>query len=447
MLPLRSRIYFASVAAGAGFILALLPWGMLYEMEAPSLVGLGVLIIIGIIGEALSYSFAVGESKAHSSVSFVPILAAAVLFNAAAAVGCALAIILITELAIVRKVPWKAIFNAAQVTVATVAASTIYAAFADSSDAIALTGFFAASTVFFLVNQACVGGFIALAQNTPFIPTVRKIAGGSGSNLLFDVLVSPIALVVAILFTLHGPAGLLVIALPLLLLRHAYLSKHQAQEANKDLLKVLIKTIETRDPYTSGHSVRVSVLARVIAEDLRVSRTKIDAIETAALLHDIGKIDGVYSRIISKPHSLNEDERAIIRTHAVKGAEFLRSLSSFNEAIVQGVKHHHERYDGQGYPDGLKGAEIPLAARVIMLCDAIDAMLSDRPYRKALSIPVVLKEIEEHSGRQFDPAIVATISRNDTLLRAVDLIDQWERPHASTEETRYRITPAALSSA
>lgn len=214
------------------------------------------------------------------------------------------------------------------------------------------------------------------------------------------------------------------ILLPIMLIRYSYLSKVQLTQANQDLLRVLIKAIETRDPYTSGHSVRVSTLARAIADDLNVGRRNAEKIEKAALLHDIGKMDMIYAPIIRKPSDLTEEERAVIRSHATKGAELLRTLSSLDDEIIRGVRHHHERWDGTGYPDGLKGKEIPLAARIIMLCDSIDAMLSDRPYRRALSLDVVKAELVRCSGTQFDPEVVDVILRNNTLERALEIIEK-----------------------
>src|SRR5690606_24983971 len=203
-----------------------------------------------------------------------------------------------------------------------------------------------------------------------------------------------------------------------MLIRYSYLSKVQLQQANRDLLRALVKAIETRDPYTSGHSLRVSSLARAIAEDLGLSRRQVEQVETAALLHDIGKIDMVYAPLIRKPGELTPEERTVIQSHATKGAELLRSLSSVDEEVIRGVRHHHERYDGSGYPDGLAGKVIPIAARIIMLSDSIDAMLSDRPYRRALTVEQARVELLRCSGTQFDPDIVEAILRANTLERA-----------------------------
>jgi putative nucleotidyltransferase with HDIG domain len=220
-----------------------------------------------------------------------------------------------------------------------------------------------------------------------------------------------------------------IVLLPLLLIRYSYLSKLQLENANQDLLSVLVKAIETRDPYTSGHSMRVATLARMIAEDLSLGRKRIAEVERAALLHDIGKIDLIYASLLRKPYDLSIEERSLIQTHATKGADLLESLSSVSPEVILGVRHHHERYDGTGYPAGLSSHSIPIAARIIMLCDSIDAMLSDRPYRAALSVTRVRAEIVRCSGAQFDPEIVQVILQRNTLERAVILAARPEGAH------------------
>jgi putative nucleotidyltransferase with HDIG domain len=166
----------------------------------------------------------------------------------------------------------------------------------------------------------------------------------------------------------------------------------------------------------------VSQLAKIIAEDLKCQPSQVDDIETAALLHDIGKIDTVYADIISKQSTLTDSERGVIVTHAARGADFLRTLSSFKDHVILSVRHHHERWDGTGYPDRLTEDKIPVAARIIMLCDSIDAMLSDRPYRRALTVEQVRAELLRCAGTQFDPHIVRIILQRNTLERAAKLI-------------------------
>jgi CRISPR-associated endonuclease Cas3-HD len=150
-----------------------------------------------------------------------------------------------------------------------------------------------------------------------------------------------------------------------------------------------------------------------------------ELVANAALLHDIGKIDPIFTDVLRKPHALTSDERELIQTHATKGAAMLRDLSSVDRDVVAAVRHHHERFDGKGYPDGLAGANIPISARIIMLSDSIDAMLSDRPYRRALTTDQVKAELTRCSALQFDPEIVDVVLRARTLEKAVTLVAEW----------------------
>jgi putative nucleotidyltransferase with HDIG domain len=166
----------------------------------------------------------------------------------------------------------------------------------------------------------------------------------------------------------------------------------------------------------------VSTLAVVIAEEMKLPSREVEDIRTAGLLHDIGKIDPAFAQIIRKPGVLTDEEYEIIRAHAAKGAELLRELTNLPDEIIRGVRNHHERYDGTGYPDKIKGEEIPLSSRIIMMCDSLDAMLSDRPYRKALSQDAVRAELDRCSGTQFDPEIVDAVIRGAVIARAAELV-------------------------
>jgi putative nucleotidyltransferase with HDIG domain len=210
------------------------------------------------------------------------------------------------------------------------------------------------------------------------------------------------------------------------------------QQANRDLLKALVKAIETRDPYTSGHSLRVSHLARRIAEQMHLAPAAVDEVETAALLHDVGKIDAVYTGILAKPDALSPDERQVIQSHVTKGEELLRNLASVPEAVILAVRHHHEREDGGGYPDGLAGRQIPIGSQIIGVCDAVDAMLSDRPYRKALGVPTVLEQLREHSGTQFNPQLVAALLESDLLREYAAIV---RASHGHPGEVMDRLSP------
>ncbi len=182
-------------------------------------------------------------------------------------------------------------------------------------------------------------------------------------------------------------------------------------------LRAFSKIIDAKSPWTRGHSERVTKYAILIGRELGLSRDQLRRLEVAALLHDIGKI-GIPESILDKPGKLTKEEYEIVKRHPEIGAEILSSIRQFEE-VVPAIRHHHERYDGRGYPDGLKGEEIPVMARIIAVADAFDAMLSKRPYRDALSLNSAVKELQRNKGSQFDPQIV------DILLNIIpDLLNK-----------------------
>lgn len=176
-----------------------------------------------------------------------------------------------------------------------------------------------------------------------------------------------------------------------------------------ELIKALVKFIEMRDPYTRGHSMNVARLSAEIAEKMGLDRETIKSVYWAGIVHDVGKIV-VRMDILQKPEKLTKEEMDEVRRHPVLGAIILNELEE-TKKLAKIVKHHHERWDGRGYPDGLKGEEIPLGSRILALADAFDAMRSERPYRRALSLEETLEEIRTCSGTQFDPEVVKVFFR------------------------------------
>ena len=183
------------------------------------------------------------------------------------------------------------------------------------------------------------------------------------------------------------------------------------QKSYLNAITAMANALDARDPYSYNHSKRVSEYVQRIAEEMKLPPREIEEITTAALLHDIGKI-GISDAVLLKTGKLTEEEWKIIKTHPRIGKEVLKPLG-FLDNILPIVEHEHERYDGKGYPDGLKGDEIPLGARIIAVADSYDAMTTDRVYRKALAEEDVLKELKRCSGTQFDPQVV------DAFLRTV----------------------------
>lgn len=170
-------------------------------------------------------------------------------------------------------------------------------------------------------------------------------------------------------------------------------------------IRALVATIEAKDSYTHGHSERVTEFSMAIAEAMGLSPQELDTIRLAAILHDIGKI-AIPERVLNKPSRLTEQEFLLIKNHPVYGAEILRHISNI-EPVILGVLHHHEKWNGTGYPNGLAGEDIPLQARIIAVADAFDAMTSNRPYRSNFAIEQVIREFQRCSDDHFDGRVVA----------------------------------------
>lgn len=243
---------------------------------------------------------------------------------------------------------------------------------------------------------------------------------------------------IAIAYHAAGLYALAVFAVPLLLMRRtqeAYLShtRRSAQklrqaaetihvqnvsleQANRLLkerstaaMESLSATVDARDAYTAGHSRRVQQLALAIGRELALSQAELDLLGHAALFHDIGKL-GIPDSILLKPASLTREEWAIMQCHAEEGARIIDRLGFLNDAVPS-IRHHHERFDGAGYPDRLVGEEIPLGARIIHVADALDSMLTTRIYRAARPLENALEELRSASGNQFCPRCVAALER------------------------------------
>jgi putative nucleotidyltransferase with HDIG domain len=170
-------------------------------------------------------------------------------------------------------------------------------------------------------------------------------------------------------------------------------------------MATLMETVEAKDIYTRGHTDRVTELAGALARAVGIKGEQLEEIKRAAALHDIGKI-ALPDRIILKPGPLTIDERAMLQEHSERAEKILQHLK-FLDSVRIIVRAHHEKYDGSGYPDGLRGEEAPLGARILAIVDAFDAMTSVRPYRQAMSTWDALEEIENNSGKQFDPKLSA----------------------------------------
>jgi putative nucleotidyltransferase with HDIG domain len=202
------------------------------------------------------------------------------------------------------------------------------------------------------------------------------------------------------------------------------------EEAYFRNLEALARVIDARDPYTFEHSARVAAVSQELAEGMGLPAGDLEVLRRAGLLHDIGKI-GVADTILGKKGPLNDEEWSAIRRHPVIGFEMLKDVP-FLQPTLDPIRHHHERWDGDGYPDKLKGTSISPLARIVTVADAFDAMTSDRPYRKSFSFEFAAQAIEKESGQQFDPAVVAAfMARKGKIFARLEEMGKQPAPHAS----------------
>ncbi|MDI6900473.1 MAG: HD-GYP domain-containing protein [Anaerosomatales bacterium] len=198
-------------------------------------------------------------------------------------------------------------------------------------------------------------------------------------------------------------------------------SLRDIEEHSVGTLQALVTAVDAKDSYTARHSLGVTEYALAIGRRMKLDANEMRQLEVGGLLHDIGKI-GVSEAILLKPGRLDPDERHVIEEHSEMGARIIESIP-FVRDLVPAVRHHHERWDGTGYPDGLLGERIPLLARVLAVADAFDAMMSDRPYRSGMRLSEARAELMRFRGIQFDPACV------DALLASLDAGELWSVSH------------------
>jgi putative nucleotidyltransferase with HDIG domain len=191
-------------------------------------------------------------------------------------------------------------------------------------------------------------------------------------------------------------------------IRDAFAEVERRAQENKELfvnsIRALAEAIDAKDPYTRGHSERVASYAETIAAEMGLPPEEVEKVKLSGLLHDVGKI-GVDDRIIRKPTALTEEEFELMKTHPVKGAAIMSAIPQLAD-VIPGMKYHHEKWQGGGYPEGLKGEEIPLQARIVTVADTFDAMTTTRPYQKAMEIQFVVDRIRQFAPSRFDPRIV-----------------------------------------
>jgi putative nucleotidyltransferase with HDIG domain len=400
--------------------------------SADDVFGLVALIILVGLGQAVALEVDDGSI----SVSAVGALAGAALFGPRAALALAITTCVVDWSA--KRYPLhRTLFNIGALSLASLAASAVFALGFEGSlgELVTVGAGLAAGAAYFAVNTGLLSGALAMEGHERWwrawherflwlLPhwVVYGFVGG----------------VMAIAYHAAGPYALAVFAVPLLLMRktqEAYLrhTRKSAQKlraaaetiqtqnvslekANRLLrerstaaMESLSATVDARDAYTAGHSRRVQELALAIGRELGLSKAELDLLGHAALFHDIGKL-AIPDAILLKPATLTHDEWDLMQRHAEEGARIIDRLGFLQDA-VPAIRHHHERFDGTGYPDRLRGEEIPLGARIIHVADALDSMLTTRIYRAARPAKEAMEELKRSAGSQFCPRCVAALER------------------------------------
>jgi HD domain-containing protein/MASE9 protein len=348
-------------------------------------------------------------------VSAIGILAAAFLLNTETAMALAVVAALL-QWARRRKELKKAIFDAGNFALAAGAAGVTFHALDGTWRflAAAVAGFAYAA-----LNNGLVCLAMSLAEGKPWRAVWRERFQWARYYFL---LFGPLALVAETAYRLMGVQGLVAFTVPpalMMLSARRYLEQTEAavqevregnvrlRRAHRDTIAALSRSMEAKDLYTGGHTGRVAAVSVALAQRLGYEGDALDAIEIGALLHDIGKI-GIPEQILRKQGPLDEDEWAVMRTHPLV-SDFILAELDLDPIVRQCARSSHERIDGQGYPDGLSGDDVPLPARIVFVADAFDAITTDRPYRRGRSIEAALAEIEASVGTQFCPIVVDTL--------------------------------------
>jgi putative nucleotidyltransferase with HDIG domain len=378
---------------------------------------LATLAALALTAEFLGYLL---PRAAWSSISFIPYVSIILLIPDFSALVAIVATASIAELS-KRREGLKTLFNISQLALAYAVALLGYKALGGQSlfdlrnDGVAVVTvavgvpMTAAYLIVFTLNGFLVSCVIALTTGARTLQVWKE---NHLTNIGLDILAVPLVFAFAWIYACYGPMMASVLWLPILGLRQLNTANIELQQTNRELLELMIKSIEARDLYTSGHSRRVKDYAVQIARLMGYEAATVEKIGTAALLHDVGKIYDKYAPILAKEARLTPEEWAIIKEHPVDGANLIATMTRLRE-LVPAVMHHHENWDGSGYPKGLKGIEIPLASRVIMFADTFDAMTTKRPYRGPLDEAAVRAELVRCRGKQFDPDITDRLLMSD----------------------------------
>jgi putative nucleotidyltransferase with HDIG domain len=405
----RPTAIYVTLVACLAATMTLILFGFEPHVDRAGLAAIGLLAGLAVLAEVLAFLL---PRATRGSLAFIAYLAMVVLVPNWCAVVTVLAVKTLTE-ARARIAWYKAAFNIAQHAVGMVAAIIVYRSLGGVSlmlispntllhtTQVAGGPAVAAFAVSYFCNAILVSAAVAIDSESRGIEVLRDL---KLTTVGLDLLVSPPIFVFAWVYAAYGPLAAASLWVPFMAMRQAHKANLDLAQTNQELLELMVKSLEARDPYTSGHSRRVREYSMIIARALGCSQRQVEEVGRAALLHDVGKIHDKYAPILSKTEKLTRDEWLLMKDHPADGANLVATVSRLRD-IIPSIRHHHENWDGTGYPDALAGEQIPFAARIIRFADTIDAMTTQRPYRAPLTEEQVRHEVIRCRGSQFDPEI------------------------------------------
>jgi len=403
-LPLAARLYVALVVGAAcvliGFAVVHRPEGRLDVVV--------VLLLLHIVGESLlargsrdMLSISLGSVTSLAAIPLVGVWGAVLVAWSAAFARDAQPTPLV-----------KRLFNGGQLALSAGAAGWAYSAMGapiglEANDfPEVLLPILVADVVHCAVNGVLVAFVVGFAERvSPVLVFQGTMARSVASYLAYGLF--GVSLAVLWDGAGVGPTAALLLLLPLFVARWAYAQYAEEQRAYDRTVRALMAAVETKDFYTRGHSERVSAASVLIARAVGMPEDRVGSLRYAGMLHDVGKL-GVPTRVLQKHGDLTADERAAVQRHPMLGLELVREIDFLDEAM-DGIKYHHERSDGLGYPMGLSGHQIPEFARVIAVADSFDSMTTTRSYRGARSVSEAMVELRRCAGTQFDPPMVEAL--------------------------------------
>ena len=422
-------IAFLALSSGvlllAAFLVFMPPRVAISINGAPNGIPAGIVFWVGltVVGSSLAVRMPSGSVM---DVAFAPLIAAVSLGGpvAAAVVG----LVGTTQpRELRRQVPWYGVVanHCGIMGPVTLTAFALQAVPRDSSDLVDFAATVVAAAIYFFLNVLVTAACVSLRDGEPVSKLVRASAG-AGVNMLA---LAPVAWLMAQMYVVAGWWAVLLFAVPLYTTRLAFTRFVEVREMFTQTVRSLAEAVDKRDKFTSGHSHRVQEIAIDIGRAMKVGDEDLEALEWGGLLHDIGKI-GVPDSVLLKQERLTREERATMNSHPVLGAEIIAPVTRLAPELPL-IRHHHEWFNGSGYPDRLVGDEIPKLARILHVADAFEAMTAARPYRMTpLSPEQALAELRKFGGVQFDPDVV------DAFVRT-----KWARGLADSGSDEVRTVP------